>query len=755
MVEKFNILSAGGTSKGLNIFKSTAYKEHEKGPMAQMFWIFRWNASMWLICAAAFALAFVLEHVFRYGWSPASARWASIFFKDMIQTCGMSVVAAIPGWIARMLIRPDFWCVIPLLPIIAFYFVSDDTLTKEFNPHGKDIYDEKSARKATAEDIKQMGQDYKNKNGLFGGFMMVLGYFKDKGVLKPLRFDECLSSLCVAPPGVGKSVGFVIPTILECDNVSMIIYDPKPELDRDTSGYRATVGPVFIINWGGQDDPEKGIYYPSWNPLSPENLPFSQEQRDTYIDSICSILVPEARGSADPHWSDKGRAVLTGLIHYIISKIERAKADDYFYARLQSGQFDQEDANVLMNYYQQMYSNSNAYAAMGLLQRGELNAMNYVHVGTWQHIPNEWLGKEASLSMLLDWLTSLQLANSAELEERKRQGDQLVALADPMRDVLEKAVNEATEFAYVNRAITELTDLASTPDKERGSVLSTITTSLRIFRNAAVRNRTSHSDFHFEDLRGMIDPRDGQMKPVSVYISVSAADALAFNPITGIFVELMSKYLLENKPNTISTNGKTLGPYPILFSLDEFPTMPKLEAVLNGPALGRGQLVSYMLIAQDLAQIRDKYNAEAVETLMSTTAAKIIMRLNNFETAKKFSEMIGDEIKKEKKKDKDGKETEETKAPKPLYSPQDLTTISKEKQIILYQGFYNRPIEADQERYFLDKSDTQKRLNAKVKMGRSAPLPEFLVPSHCKAMGYTGPIRFMDPTTKTIKVLAE
>ncbi|MBP9999148.1 MAG: type IV secretory system conjugative DNA transfer family protein [Proteobacteria bacterium] len=756
MVEKFNILSAGGSSKGLNIFKSTAYKEHEAGPMAQVFWIFRWNASMWLICAVAFTLAFVLEHMWRYGWSPATAHWAGLFLRDALHSGGMSVIAAVPGWFARALVRPDFPAIVPLLPIIVFYFVSDDTLTKEFNPHGSDIYDSKSSRKATADDIKKMGQNWKNKEGLFNGFMMVLGYFKDGKKTKPLMLDETLSALCVAPPGAGKTAGVVVPTIVDCDNVSMIINDPKPELKQKTSAYRATVGPVFIMNWAGQDDPERGIFYPSWNPLSPEHVPFETEQRDLYIDTICKVLVPDAGGtSADPHWSISGRAGLSGFLQYIVSKIERAKADDYFYGRLQSGEFNQEDADVLLEYYLSMSSNPNAYAAMGLLQRGELNTMNYVHVGTWRNIPDAWIGHEASLSMILDWLNAAQLANAAEMEERRKQGDQTVAFADPMKDVLDDAVNEAVEFAYAHRSVLELTQLANTPDKERGSILSTIMAGLGVFRNAAVRNRTSHSDFHFEDLRGLRDPRDGKIKPVSVYLSINMVDAQALNPITGIFIELMSNYLLVNTPDAISSNGKQLGPYPVLFVLDEMPKMQKLDAVIQGPDLGRGQKISYLIIGQDLHQIQEKYGADAAATIISTTAAKIVMRQNDPETADRFSKMIGDEIKKEKKKDKDGKETEETKAPKPLYSPMDILTLGEGKQIIIYQGWYHRPIEATQERYFLGKTDIQKKLQEKVKMGESAPMPEFLVPSHCRAMGYTGQIRFMDPETKTIKVLSE
>ncbi len=82
-------------------------------------------------------------------------------------------------------------------------------------------------------------------------------------------------------------------------------------------------------------------------------------------------------------------------------------------------------------------------------------------------------------------------------------------------------------------------------------------------------------------------------------------------------------------------------------------------------------------------------------------------------------------------------------------------TLGKGKQIVIYQGWYHRPIEATQESYYEGKTDIQKNIAAKVNMGESAPMPEFLVSNHCRAMGYTGQIRFMDPTTKTIRVLSE
>ena len=739
MAQQFKILSAGGKGKGLNIFNSASYKEHERVPMARLFWELRWVISIWVICALAFGLSFILEHVWRYGWSPASGIWTKVYLHNAIMTGGMSVIAEIPSWIVRAVMYTDMACMAPLFPIIAYYLMADSELVKEFNPNDKDRLDEKSSRKANAADIKAMG--------LFDGFMMVLGYF-DK---KPLMMKECLSALCLAPPGTGKTAGVVKPTILECDNVSMIINDPKPELKQETSGYRSTIGPVFIMNWAGQDDPARGIYYPSWNPLSPEHVPFSPEQRDLYIDSICKTLVKDT--VEDPHWGNTGRAGLAGLVHYIVSKIERAKADDYFYARIKSGEFNADDAAVLSDYYLSMVDDPNAYATVATLQRGELNESNYVHVGTWEHIPDAWRGKEASLSMILDWLNASQIAIANDMEERRRAGDQMVMMADPMKDLFLNAVDEARRYAYSHRAVLELTQLANTPEKERGSIISTMLEGLAIFRNAAVRNRTSHSDFHFSDLRGMVDPRDGKVKPVSVYLSINMVDAEALNPITAIFIELMSSYLLANPPES-TRDGKKMGPYPVLFVLDEMPKMQKLQAVIQGPDLGRGQKISYLIIGQDIHQIQEKYGADAAATLISTTAAKIVMRQNDITTARQFSEMMGQKIKLEKVKGADGKDKDEKKE-SPLYTEMDIMKLEEGKQLVIFQGYYNRPIEATQEREFLNKTPIQKKLHEKVLMGESSPLPEFLIPSHHAIMGYSGRPRIYNPTTGELKEFVE
>lgn len=560
-------------------------------------------------------------------------------------------------------------------------------------------------RVAEYADIKKMK--------LFDGFVIVLGRFKGK----LLKMPETLSALVVAPPGTGKTVAVVIPTILESPGLSIIVNDPKPELCYNTTGYRATQGPVFVINWGAEDDPKKGLYYPSWNPLSPSCLPPLGPGRDMYIDSMVAVLVEEPKGGSDPHWSKTGRNAMSGFLHFIASKCERARANDYFYAKLSEGAFDKEDAEVLETYYLDM-TDPSARIALEAMKAGQLTLENYAPVGTWEGLPESWIGNEPCIAMILDWLTDTQMKISADLKRRSDEGDQMAMMADPMRDLLDVAVNECNRFGYSRRAMVEMNQLAGTPDKERGSILSTALTGIGIFKNSAVRTRTKFSDLTFRDLRGMADPVTGEMKPTSVYLSVNQVDARTLNVITGVFVELMSAFLISNPPNHVGSDGVKSGPYPVLFVLDEFPQMPKLAAVKDGPAVGRGMKVSYLLIGQDLGQISGQYGKDDLETIITTTAAKVILAQNNEQTAERFSKMIGNktiEVASSSRTEGISKQSNPFAANisrqmqgSSVVGSSDMMSLNALKQYVLFQGFLNRPILADSPRWFLDKSMKKK-----------------------------------------------
>ena len=578
-----------------------------------------------------------------------------------------------------------------------------------------------SARIATEKDIKKMPLLG------FDGFCQVVGKFNGK----LLMLKETLATLCCAPPGTGKTAGVVIPTIFNSHGLSIIVNDPKPELCFSTTGARAKDGPVFVINWGAEDNPAEGIYYPSWNPLSQNAMPAPGPDRDMYVDSMCNILVEDPKGNADPHWSKTGRAALTGFIHFVSFKCEKARANDYFIARIYEGKLDDEDRRVLEGYYLEMRDPMAAKAIQDL-RTGNLTIDNYLPIGSWALLPEKWSGHEACLAMILEWITEAQIKQSEEIKRRLEEGDQMAAMADPMRNMLEEAIEEARRFGYSQRCIVELSQLSAMPDKERGSVLSTGLSGIGIFKNAAVVSRTSFSDLQFKDLRGMKDPVTGEWKPISVYLSVNQVDARALNIISGTFIELMSSYLIANPPKFHNKTDGVMGPFPALFILDEFPQMPKLKAIIDGPAVGRGQKVSYLLIGQDLGQISGKYGKDDLETVISTTACKVILSQNNEVTAQRFSKMIGNKTVQTTSFSKSegfgkgnnpfNKNVSYQLQGTSVISTTQLLSLPMLKQVVLMQGSIDRPIMADSPRWYLDK-----KMKALAALPPAPNVPDWIV----------------------------
>ena len=500
-----------------------------------------------------------------------------------------------------------------------------------------------TARWANDVDIKLMK--------LKQGFVIVLGQWKGR----LLKLPETLSALCIAPPGTGKTVAIVIPTIVTSPTLSMVINDIKPELFQLTSATRCKIGPVYRLDWAALDDPENESCHPCWNPLSRRDMPSSPASRDLYIDRICMVLVPDPQGQADPHWSKKARAALSGFIHYILDKCD----------------FD---------------------AGIGL--------------------PHQWQGKEACFAMLLDWITEKTLEISDHLEKLRQDDPNQAMLADPWRLFLLSMIEEARTNRYHPRIIQELSLLANTPDRERGSILSTMEGGLSIFKNAAIRERTSRSDFSFSELRGAQDPRFKHLVPITIYLCVNQQDSKTLSIMTGLFVESLTSYLISHPPHFQDKFGQILGSYSVLFILDEFPQMPKLQALIDGPAVGRGQKISYLLVGQDFGQIEEKYGKTGLETVLSTTSAKIIFPQNNDIAAKRFSEMVGTftyegEAKSRtyglsKQANPFAVTINKTLSAVSFLQPADFMTMPSGTHIVLIQGHINKPIRVKTPYYFND-----------------------------------------------------
>jgi type IV secretory pathway TraG/TraD family ATPase VirD4 len=575
----------------------------------------------------------------------------------------------------------------------------------------------------------------------FDGKLFLVGKLKGKLI----QMKETLSVLLLAPPGTGKTVAFIVPSTVMMDKSCQLLNDQKPELFHMTSGWRSSLGPVFQLMWSAQDMPKGGwvteeqaqllcpdlielddegqpivndmgaikvkpVFYPSWNPIGPKSIPAAGPRRDLYIERLVAVLCPDPQGGGDKFWTSKARAALIGFIHYLVAKVELGQDEDY------------------------------------------------PEIGT-QGIPPLWRGKECCFPMLVDWFTEAQ--NSLE----DGDGD------DPMRELFRAAVADARSMdevfiaakgtSIMNRAIVELTALMNSPDKTRGSILTTLDEALNPFKNEAVRQRTGSSSFSFNELRGSPKPEarkreaekceaarkrgdeympryaKDEWEPITIYISINAEDAKAFATITGIFVDSANAYLVANGPNAIDDRGNQLGPNDFFFLLDETPTLPKLETVINGPAVGRSKRVSYAIVGQDFSQIETRYSKAEVETMKSTTAVKVILSQNNETAARSISAMAGSMTymkasysKKEhgdpitkfldmKKEIITGSNWEK----RDFIDASFVMSMPIGKHIVLVQNFMNRPILSDTPRFFEEPSISSRVYNLRTGTGPKPSLP--------------------------------
>jgi type IV secretion system protein VirD4 len=656
------------------------------------------------------------------------------FFGDWIQ--GM-ISGLYPGqWIG-----PLAWAVTPV--IIGLGLTAKNPYRKTPNIYG-------DARYANAKDIEEMSK--RNLVG-FDKSLFIVGKWREKGRKgeKMIRMGETLSILLLAPPGTGKSIGFIVPSTVELDRASLFIHDQKPELFDMTSGHRATVGPVFQIKWSAQDAPDgewlneeqvrlvnpgllardadgnpirddmgryktKPVFYPCWNPLSPKSMPGPGDRRDLYIERLVNVLCPDPKGGGDKFWTSKARAALVGLIQFLVAKVD--------------------------------------YATHPQIKGG------------WDGIPAHWHGREASFPMLIDWLT--------EAQSQSDDGSD-----DPMRQMFKACVEEARRMderfeqvlgtRVLNRAIAELVQLMNSPDKTRGSILQTADEALGPFKNAAVRQRTSSSDFAFYELRGMPVPEakareeekvrkaleEGRIykpryakeefRPVTIYISVNLEDAKTFAALTGIFVDAANAYLVANGPNAIDDQGNQCGPYDFGFLLDEAPQLPKLDTVTNGPAVGRSKRVFYVIVGQDFGQFEEKYSKAEVETLKSTTAIKVVLTQNNENSAKQVAAMVGKttiikhSYSKDKGTPKKGVEgfvsdllpkkdnVSESLEGVDFIRPSDVMSLPEGRHLVIVQNYANRPIYAWTPRFFETPSIAAKVYNLRSYTG---PAPATPMPVH-------------------------
>lgn len=204
--------------------------------------------------------------------------------------------------------------------------------------------------------------------------------------------------------------------------------------------------------------------------------------------------------------------------------------------------------------------------------------------------------------------------------ERRHMGEVrrlLTGSDDNLIELLgEMAVSDAG-FGVVSRAANSFIAKA---DKERSGVLSTAIKHTAFLDDPRIVSTLSRTSFSMADLK---------RKPMTIYLVMPPARLAAYSRFMRGFVgqALSAITATEQKP-----------PAPVIFLLDEFAQLGRMQAVEDAISLVRGYGAFFWLIVQDLSQLKGVY--PRWQTFLANSA-KQFFGTADYDTARYISESIG------------------------------------------------------------------------------------------------------------------
>lgn len=203
-------------------------------------------------------------------------------------------------------------------------------------------------------------------------------------------------------------------------------------------------------------------------------------------------------------------------------------------------------------------------------------------------------------------------------------------LTDPEED-LEGTIENLVETCRHRDAKNILVKLRNTPDKERGSIISTFARAFELYSDPIIRRNTETSDFKISDLVN-------GASPTSLYFIIQPNDLSRLSNIARIFVTQMLNKLIHGMEFEEGTS-KQKNAHQLILMLDEFASMKYMPVIEEGLAFIAGYGVRAYIIVQDIEQIYKYYTRE--NSILGNCHTQISYAPNNNATKRHVSEQLG------------------------------------------------------------------------------------------------------------------
>jgi len=121
-------------------------------------------------------------------------------------------------------------------------------------------------------------------------------------------------------------------------------------------------------------------------------------------------------------------------------------------------------------------------------------------------------------------------------------------------------------------------------------------------------------------------------KNADIYIKISAKPLRQWKNLLTLMVSQFLSHF-EERPDKTGT--------PILFLLDEFPRLGKIEIITDALATLRSKNITICLLLQSLAQLDYIYGKTARQVIVDNCQYKAILNATDAESQKYFSDLVG------------------------------------------------------------------------------------------------------------------
>lgn len=237
-------------------------------------------------------------------------------------------------------------------------------------------------------------------------------------------------------------------------------------------------------------------------------------------------------------------------------------------------------------------------------------------------------------------------------------------------------------------------------DKERSGVISTMNSSLELWANPLIDAATASSDFNVLEFK---------KKKTTVYVGLTPDNIQRLQKLMQVFYQQATEFLSRKMPNLKEE------PYGVMFLLDEFPTLGKMETFKAGIAYFRGYRVRLFLIIQDTQQLKGTYEEAGMNSFLSNSTFRITYAANNYETANLISQLCGNKTVEQVSRGKSGvglnfsgMSQNISSVSRALLLPQEVIQLPRDEQIVLIESF--PPIRSKKIFYYQDKFFTKRLL---------------------------------------------